>query len=94
MSSDIKFIHIRPADVKENPKGGVTVAFIDRTPERDAHTAHRYDVTFAWCHPNDNYNKRLGRAKAAGRLKSDNWVNEVTSVPARMYEEVKKLISE
>jgi hypothetical protein len=88
--SDVKFFHMRPEDVKDSPKGGVTVAFIDRTPEKDAHTAHRFDLACAWCHPADNYNKKLGRAKAEGRLKSLNWVWEITCVPSALYEEVRQ----
>lgn len=60
------FIHIRPHDVDTNPKGGVTVAI-----EGDEDKGYAFAV--AQCHSKDNYNKRVGRAKAAGRLLSQDY---------------------
>lgn len=49
-------------------RSGGTVCFIP------GNKAEGRPVVYAvsWCHPNDNYNKQLGRAKSSGWLKSDN----------------------
>ena len=82
----VRFLHYRACDdqlrndtnkLGINARTGACVAFIDN--EEGAHHAGEgfivvpekqiaYAVSF--CHPNDNYNKRLGRIKAFGRLKS------------------------
>lgn len=49
------------AGVAPNPKGGVTVAWI-----RPPHSERAF-TGLAYCHPNDNYIKRLGVDKAVGR---------------------------
>ena len=60
----VKFHHIRN---KENMgKGGMTVAYEQQTDGTIAYA-------LAQCHPNDNYNKSLGRAKSAGRLMSEKY---------------------
>lgn len=75
---DVKYHHVRyfTEEAQQAPdksllthviacKGGMTIAYvIDGT-----------DIFYATatCHENDNFNKRIGRAKAAGRLQSANW---------------------
>lgn len=62
-----KFKHFRNIENGVvNSLGGATVAY-----RVDENGGVRYAV--AWCHPNDNYNKHLGREKAAGRLESRNF---------------------
>jgi hypothetical protein len=69
-----KYLHYRAVDEsaksKTNPHGilsrtGATVAYAqpdDKSP---------IVYSMAYCHPFDNFNKSLGRAKAGGRLKSE-----------------------
>lgn len=58
---NVKFYHIRN---KAEPRGGLTVAM-----ELDANELV-IGYAVAKCHERDNFVKRLGRVKAAGRLKS------------------------
>lgn len=61
----IKFVHFRNYDPFLNAidnMGGSTVAYIE-TPEG-------FEYAVAQCSDQDNFNKRLGRSKAAGRLNS------------------------
>jgi len=59
-----KFMHIRHMqEGVVSGKGGCTVAYSEITKGN-------FVYAIAHCHPHDNYNKALGRAKAAGRLKS------------------------
>lgn len=76
-----RFIHYRairdatPVELGINPvkemyidsRGGATVCFIPASAEEQQPIVY----AVANCHPNDNYNKRLGRVKSQGRLKSD-----------------------
>ena len=60
----IKFIHLRNVDLDNNilPYGGVTLAY-EVSKEVITYSA-------AKCNVKDNFCKRIGRAKAEGRLKS------------------------
>ena len=68
------FIHIRNDEYRlefgdwfrsgVSPLGGKTIAVI-YSPELETHV---YSV--ALCNPKDNYNKKIGRAIAAGRLRT------------------------
>lgn len=62
-----KFAHIRfkNPDGTVTCKGGITIAFdvVDSITD-----PHQYKYAMAFCHEQDNYNKKIGRAKAAGRL--------------------------
>ena len=58
----IQFIHLRD---KSSCKGGITVAF-----EYDDESKVVSKAAIARCHEKDNYNKKIGRIKAAGRLNS------------------------
>jgi hypothetical protein len=68
MMTKTKFIHLRDTqDGKVQGKGGITVAF-----ETDD-AGYVLRSAAAICHPRDNFNRFLGRTKAAGRLKSERW---------------------
>lgn len=60
-----KFIHLRSKDRYGNPhtRGGVTVAYV---PQGE----HEVRFAIARCNSTDNYCRRKGRVKAAGRLNS------------------------
>lgn len=60
-----KFIHIRKhnEDGTIAGRGGVTVAY-------NKLIGDSFVYAIAMCHSNDNFCKHIGRAKAAGRLKS------------------------
>lgn len=62
----VKFIHLREVDIYRggaiDNRGGATVAYTEQG------TAFEFAV--ARCSWQDNFNKRLGRTKAAGRLTS------------------------
>lgn len=66
----IKFVHIRFPETNGlevfegtiSPRGGITIAIEDK--------GDHWLAAQAMCHPRDNYVKKLGRAKAEGRLKS------------------------
>lgn len=65
-----QFIHLRRNDPRfehgvTDPRGGITVAF-----DLDEDTGLVVSQA-AFCNNKDNYNKRLGRVKAAGRLSSN-----------------------
>lgn len=66
----IKIAHIRlkKPDETINSNGGVTVAF------EKIHESGIYKYAMAFCHPHDNFNKKLGRAKAIGRMKSKHFI--------------------
>ena len=60
-----KFIHVREEkDDRPLPTGGVTVDF---DLNRDT---NEVNYAYSRCHPNDHYNKKLGRAKSEGKLHS------------------------
>lgn len=68
-SPEVKFIHLRAIEVgtgglRVSCRGGLTVAF---TPEPEG----GYRIATAQCHAKDNFNRKVGRIKAAGRLNSD-----------------------
>lgn len=71
----MKFAHIRPPKVNgvTPSKGGITIAF-----NYEGNSCYSYAC--AYCHPNDNYNKRLGRAKAGGRLNSQKHVKYLDNI--------------
>lgn len=77
----IRYMHYRPyssvfdanivaIDTVEG-KGGLTIAYVE--------DAEKGTIEFASaiCHENDNFNRKLGRDIAEGRLKSGRLVNEV-----------------
>lgn len=68
---DILILHIRPENVQNNPKGGVTVAVRKVSPMK-------FHIGHACCHWKDNFVKALGVAKAVGRLNSNGSVRYVT----------------
>lgn len=64
----IKYVHLRCFQLEGTiePKGGITIAYefmLDNGPT----SVVRY--SFAICSPKDHYNKKIGRAVAAGRLR-------------------------
>lgn len=61
------FMHIRNLDRNGNISnyGGTTVAYRE--------VPGGVEFAEAWCSNRDNFNKAYGRAKAAGRLNSDNY---------------------
>lgn len=68
--SKVNFLHRRPmVDGRISNSGGFTVAF------EEVDEGIRYAV--AYCHPNDNFNKKTGRIKAEGRLNSPRYVDQV-----------------
>jgi hypothetical protein len=64
----IKFAHFRnfEFDGAVSNLGGVTMAY---TQIGDC----KFKVAYSWCSPNDNFNKKVGRIKAMGRLNSDRY---------------------
>lgn len=68
----LKFIHLRYfEDVEYNDdttreemlqNAGITIAY------RQGTTHDGLDVAFSRCHPNDNYNKKVGRGICEGRM--------------------------
>lgn len=79
-----KFLHIRnvsPED-KISSKGGLTIAYYLENNNIRYAEAH--------CHPKDTFCKRLGRVKAAGRLKSNtlsNWCIPTSQTPKEAEQE-------
>jgi hypothetical protein len=78
----VRFLHYRAYDEnlrsKTNPLGvdsrtGATIAYTEPSEGKPI----AYAASF--CHPRDNYNKHLGRTKAMGRLKSNEYL-ELTTV--------------
>lgn len=78
---EVQFIHYRAVkDVVDHGKesmqidsrSGATIAFA--MPDKDKKVPIFYAV--AWCHPNDNFSKHLGRVKSRGRLRSEKFVEE------------------
>ena len=64
MDTRVRFIHRRPTiDGKITNSGGCTVAY------REVDDGIEYAV--AYCSPRDNFSRKIGRAKAGGRLNSD-----------------------
>ena len=61
----VKFHHIRGY----GPRGGLTIAYYQPVPGKIYYAE-------AHCHPKDNYNKKLGRMKAEGRLNSPRFVQQ------------------
>lgn len=69
----VKFMHLRPPDGKKHSNGriypcsngGMTVAYTE-----DQGVIH---FAVAFCSEKDNFNYKIGRMKAAGRLDSDKW---------------------
>lgn len=70
--TNVKYIHNRKiqADGTVAPNGGLTVAYVlDGNFKVVGWAAAR-------CHEKDHYNKKIGRAKASGRLLSNSWFQE------------------
>ena len=92
-STNPLFIHIREhtvahlddkgnASLELSPNGGGTIAFYF-DPEKNV---VKYAASF--CNPKDNFNKKLGRIKAAGRLKSPNYVKELPCTEDALLKDV------
>lgn len=65
-----KFAHLRRHRNDDNSiecRGGITLAY-------EAAEQGGYKYALAICHEHDNYNKKVGRAKSAGRLNSTSHV--------------------
>lgn len=69
-----RFVHLRPdpearGDMEEWDRpwnnNGATIAYV---PDTDPDGNPIVLVALAFCHPNDNYSKKMGRVKAAGQL--------------------------
>lgn len=67
--------------------GGATVAFVDMTPDKPKDVAHQYHYANAYCREGENFNKKIGRDVAAGRLKAGKYIG-VTCLPKDLYEQV------
>lgn len=65
--SKIAHIRLKKTDDTINSNGGVTVAY-----EKLANETYKYALAF--CHPHDNFSKKLGRMKAIGRLNSKRFI--------------------
>lgn len=79
----VKFLHVRRPNVLQtamgslevsgiSPNGGKTIAYV----VDEDHNVHGY--AYARCHERDNYNKRQGRVKAEGRLRSPRYYTELS----------------
>ena len=70
-SPDVKFIHLRRTETAKDGseriscRGGLTIAYVPNDAEGTS-----YKVASARCHWRDNFNRKIGRIKAAGRLLS------------------------
>jgi hypothetical protein len=62
MNTQIEFMHYRPA--MKNGRGGITVGILPSATDKSAL------LSFARCGPTDNFNKKIGRAIASGRMTS------------------------
>lgn len=72
----IKFMHIRPLHHGQpETKGGMTIAY-----ENMGDNTYQYAISF--CHPKDNFCKRTGRVKAAGRMQSQRHVRYLSEIPS------------
>lgn len=73
--NEMRFCHIRNYDLNGQvlAKGGTTVAYINMGNGI-------YQFAVAKCHPNDVYNKKQGRAKAGGKLRSPKHVQIVDKI--------------
>ncbi len=75
-SPDVKFIHLRKLEIastggiKVAGRGGMTIAFMSLP-------TGGYRVARAKCHDRDNFARKIGRIKAAGRLNSDRQSSEI-----------------
>jgi hypothetical protein len=77
LDPQVKFIHIRnrqpskkdPMQQEISCRGGVTIAY---TVMEAAEAPDGFHITYSssHCHQRDNYDRRIGRAKAGGRLHS------------------------
>ena len=72
MMIKIAHIRLRRTDNAINSNGGVTVAY-------EKLSDNIYKFALASCHPHDNFSKKLGRAKALGRLKSKRFIQMETA---------------
>ena len=78
----VKFVHIRrhSSDGSISPLGGGTVAY-----EVNQDTGMVIRSASSFCHPRDNFNRQIGRAKAAGRMNSKRWVIELGNIHERDF---------
>lgn len=84
---NIKFKHFRFEEIDPNnkdtviiPQGGVTLAYSEEKNLEDEEGLSKFIYAMAWCHHTDNYNKKIGRAIATGRLvgrHADDWKQEM-----------------
>lgn len=87
---NIKFFHnriLRNIEGDISTHGGATVAFVDTTPERKNDEKHLFHYAYAWCRENENFNKKIGRDVASGRLKANKY-NIMECLPGLLYDEV------
>lgn len=63
----LRFLHLRAFDDEQKvySRGGATLAYAEDR-DQDGGIVTRYAV--AYCHPNDNYNKAVGRFKASKQM--------------------------
>ena len=78
---NVKYIHNRKLnqDGTITPNGGLTIAYV---------LGEGFKVVgwaAARCHDKDHYNKKIGRAKASGRLLSNNWFQECEPTPEKEF---------
>lgn len=78
---NVKFIHCRyhNTDGTVKPHGGLTIAYVV-----DAKFAV-VGYAAARCNTKDMYNKQVGRMKAAGRLLSDKWYQDVPETDEKAF---------
>lgn len=79
---DVKFIHYRQraADGTVSPRGGLTIAFVE--------DGDRVLSAASKCHNNDNFNRKLGRIRASGRLRSYDYQVEFKGTRAEFLAEM------
>lgn len=81
MSNGVKFIHCRnfQSDGSINPRGGLCIAYATNDENKVVgYAAARF-------HPNDNYVKAVARAKAAGRMKSAHYYQDVPEMDEHVF---------
>lgn len=76
--SKIFYIHLRfwNEDGTPHNRGGTTIGYKEVMVGNHKH----YHIAYSLCHPNDNYNKAIGRNIVTGRLQSGDY-HDVSPVP-------------
>ena len=80
-TTNIKFIHCRHTnkDGSVNPHGGMTIAYVINN------TFKVVGWAAAKCNLKDNYNKHVGRMKAAGRMLSNKYYQECPEIEEKTF---------